>query len=1330
MLKIGNATVAETVRFHVDETAECIIEDDVQLRDHVVIECGAGGYLRIASGTVVNYGTWINGSGKVSIGEDVLIAPNVSITSSSHRYDLRAPIKDQGLRLANVNIGDDVWIGANASVLAGSDIGRGAVIAANSVVKFNVPAESIAAGDPAVKVASRKYKRVVFYTLPLILRERPTLFSSIVDVYLPLANKFADEGWECVFVGSDELRDEYPEFRHSWISPAAYGADYAQSSHPDWIADWKCLLNKQPLAFHDRFVASLIEQVEPDLVFCWNYDGSLETACQARNVPLIFNELGMLRAPNPMAYYSDTRGVNVRSGFSAEFAEYQLQAADLPKNAALTKLAQMEDLYRFQGADRVPTVLILLQVQDDSNIIMGSPFASMAEYVRHVLAAVDGAPFTVVVKPHPLDEVPDLPGHVQVANKEDSITDLIAGADVVFTINSSAGFEAALAGKTVYALGKAPYSGTGLTIDVERPQDLLSLWQTHGAVSPCSAELRAQVLDFAQSRYFLSEAQFNEPSAHLTRLARTMPLESERGEFDPDLESYRQQSYIRWLEEKIQEAQGELATINDSFLAARGELTNVREELLLTKDQLSDMQDNFNSAQDRYRQDNDDLVQIQSQLLLEQEQLNLQLESRKSEIEALEHNLHHVYASKSWRLTRPIRGFRRLLLWGYWRFRSLLLRGYWKFRSLLLRGYWRFRSLLLRVYWHSRSLFVNPRAVLRPIYQKLPFLIGVRMRLGRIVSAAQAKMMRAINSQHNLKAIQTIADRRFGYAPGTPLFDVQPVVDISVVTYNSSKWVDGFFASVKAQQYPLHKLNLCFVDNGSKDSTVGDLQRWKTQLGTELAGFEIIQGGNVGFGLGHDRAIKTGHAEFVLISNIDIVFAPDSISRVVATAQADTPGAVASWELRQAPYEHPKYYDPVTHETNWSSHACILIRRSAYAKVGGYEHEIFMYGEDVELSYRFRSYGYQLKYCPGAVVYHYTYEHENHVKPIQFTGSTLANAYLRLRYGDLSDRFGALVLQAALLFRPEVYAGARRDLIGNIGKVLRKAPHFLSGKGSSKEASYPFRGFDYEMIRDGAFWTIGEPLAEAPLVTIVTRTYRNRNEFLRQAIMSVLNQTYPNVELVIVEDGGETMKDLVAEFQSPDGRPIRFYGMDKVGRSVTGNYGLEMARGTYCMFLDDDDLLFSDHVEVLVAALAKNRESVAAYSLAMEVGTNVAADGRYIEVSHETPSYYKHEYDYDILLDHNFIPIQSLLFQRSLYLQRGGFETDMSNLEDWNLWLRYGYGNTFTYVAKTTSLFRTPADPNVRLERHKLLHEAYNMAKDRAAKSCESYRCAGYVGGE
>ncbi|MDR7108106.1 glycosyltransferase family 2 protein [Pseudomonas frederiksbergensis] len=621
-----------------------------------------------------------------------------------------------------------------------------------------------------------------------------------------------------------------------------------------------------------------------------------------------------------------------------------------------------------------------------------------------------------------------------------------------------------------------------------------------------------------------------------------------------------------------------------------------------------------------------------------------------------------------------------------------------------------------------RSFLAKSKAFIRPFYQKFPFLVWIRVRIHLFFKRLRENIMLVINSRNNTKAIQAILNRRFSRFQSSSIAQAQPVIDVSVVTFNSGKWIDGFFESLRAQNYPLSKLNMFFVDNGSSDSTLEALQRWQTLLGQDVAGFDIMEGDNVGFGAGHEKAIRKGRSEYFLVSNVDIVFAKDSITKVVAAALGDAKAEVASWELRQAPYEHPKYYDPVTLETNWSSHACVLVRRSAYVEVGGYEREIFMYGEDVELSYRFRSYGYQLKYCPSAVVYHYTYEHEHHIKPIQYTGSTLANAYIRLRYGNLSDRVGGFILQCLLLLRPEPYAGARRDVFRNFGVIFKKARYFMRGKGPSENCYFPFRGFDYEMIRDGAFWEVGESLADYPLVTVVTRTYKNRGEFLRQSMMSVYNQTYPNIELIVVEDGGSTMSSVVSDFEFPEGMSVSYYSLDKVGRSVTGNYGLEKAAGKYCMFLDDDDLLFADHVEVLVGALAKNADAVAAYSLALEVGTVASGvEGQYFEVSHAVPPILKQEYDYEVLLDHNYIAIQSLLFQKDLFLQRGGFQTDMSSLEDWNLWLRYGYGNKFVYVPKTTSLFRTPGDPTVRVERHMQLHDAYYIAKNHALKTCKSY---------
>ena len=287
--------------------------------------------------------------------------------------------------------------------------------------------------------------------------------------------------------------------------------------------------------------------------------------------------------------------------------------------------------------------------------------------------------------------------------------------------------------------------------------------------------------------------------------------------------------------------------------------------------------------------------------------------------------------------------------------------------------------------------------------------------------------------------------------------------------------------------------------------------------------------------------------------------------------------------------------------------------------------------------------------------------------------------------------------------------------------AIAKTPRFLRGKGH-QPAYFPLRGFDYEMSRDGAFWNV-RPFTvndAAPLVTIITRTYNKRSMFLMQSVQSVFNQSYPAIELVVVEDGGNSQEALVASLASsaPAGVAVRFFANEKLGRSAAGNVGLAASTGKYLMFLDDDDLLLSDHVETLMAALMQNSQMAAAYALSMEVQTDVAPDmSNYTELSFHTPGLFRQEWDYKVLLHHNFIPIQAILFNRKLYEQRGGFNLSLDQLEDWNLWLRYGYRNEFAYVAKTTSLFRSPAKQEVRSARHDLLHSAYKKAKNAALVS-------------
>jgi GT2 family glycosyltransferase len=604
----------------------------------------------------------------------------------------------------------------------------------------------------------------------------------------------------------------------------------------------------------------------------------------------------------------------------------------------------------------------------------------------------------------------------------------------------------------------------------------------------------------------------------------------------------------------------------------------------------------------------------------------------------------------------------------------------------------------------------------------------VHRKLTDLFHRAQDWVVARSSSPDNLLAVQALSARRFDETlalrnqPST--LNEQPTVDVSVVSYNSSKWVDNFMMSLISQKYPLDKLHFVVVDHGSTDSTLDQLKQWQTRVGAKFARFEIIQQPNLGFGAGHHRAIATGHSDYCLVTNLDLEFPNHAILNVVNAALCDKHQKVASWEMRQIPYEHPKYYDPVTLETNWSSHACILISRSAYQTVGGYDDRIFMYAEDVEMSYRFRSHGFALKYVPQAPVRHFSYEQAGEVKPLQFLGSVLGNNYIRMRYGRTKDTIIGLLMYGLRFVFPVPFPGARRALFKNTSKLLRNSPHFLAGKGAHP-VYYPLRGYDYEMIRDGAFWPIQElPTQEQlPRVTVITRTYQGRGALLTQAILSVFNQTYPHIELIVVEDGGDTQKALVERMSAiaPEHIQIHFLANPKLGRSAAGNRALSQATGHFMMFLDDDDLLFADHLEILSNPMLKDESLAACYALAYEVSTEMADDkSNYSEFNFQTTSIMRQEWDYEVLRHHNFIPIQAILFRRSLFEKHGGFDTELEQLEDWNLWLRYGHQQRFQFIPKTTSYYRTPANASVRADRHQLLHEAYELAQSRALQALKN----------
>jgi len=88
--------------------------------------------------------------GPVTIGNDIRLAQNITLSGLNHNYqDVSRPIHIQGVSTSPIIIEDATWIGANVVVLAGVTIGKHCVIAAGSVVTKDIPAYSVAVGNPA-----------------------------------------------------------------------------------------------------------------------------------------------------------------------------------------------------------------------------------------------------------------------------------------------------------------------------------------------------------------------------------------------------------------------------------------------------------------------------------------------------------------------------------------------------------------------------------------------------------------------------------------------------------------------------------------------------------------------------------------------------------------------------------------------------------------------------------------------------------------------------------------------------------------------------------------------------------------------------------------------------------------------------------------------------------------------------------------------------------------------------------------------------------------------------------------------------------------------------
>ena len=185
--------------------------------------------------------------------------------------------------------------------------------------------------------------------------------------------------------------------------------------------------------------------------------------------------------------------------------------------------------------------------------------------------------------------------------------------------------------------------------------------------------------------------------------------------------------------------------------------------------------------------------------------------------------------------------------------------------------------------------------------------------------------------------------------------------------------------------------------------------------------------------------------------------------------------------------------------------------------------------------------------------------------------------------------------------------------------------------------------------------------SQQPLVSVILPT-KNRAAVLPDAIQSVLEQTWHNWELLVVDDGSTDDSIEIVRRDFPDPR-VKLLQSTGQGVGDARNTGLSHARGDFFAYLDSDNTWTPEYLEFMLAELGRSRAD-AAYSVLKRIDASDATKPPKI-------SYLQVLFNEKSLLEENFIDINVFVHRRKLYDELGGFDVALKRMVDWDLILRY-----------------------------------------------------------
>ncbi|MBU7582200.1 MAG: glycosyltransferase [Nostoc sp. TH1S01] len=200
-----------------------------------------------------------------------------------------------------------------------------------------------------------------------------------------------------------------------------------------------------------------------------------------------------------------------------------------------------------------------------------------------------------------------------------------------------------------------------------------------------------------------------------------------------------------------------------------------------------------------------------------------------------------------------------------------------------------------------------------------------------------------------------------------------------------------------------------------------------------------------------------------------------------------------------------------------------------------------------------------------------------------------------------------------------------------------------------------------------------------PKISVIIPTY-NSEKTIKTTVDSVLNQSFTNFELIVINDGSTDLTlEIISQIQ--DSR-LKVFSFENAGGNVSRNRGLQQATGEFVSFLDADDVWTPDKLASQFKALQDNVDAKVAYSWTDYIDEHgqFLVSGNHITVNGDV---------YERLLISNFLENGSnpLIYKEAL-VELGGFDESLSAAQDWDMWLRLAAKYSFICVPKVQILYR------------------------------------------